>query len=846
MKALRSFSVRPSLPPPLAALERLAMNLRWSWDERTRDLFRWVDPQAWDDVHHDPVRLLGSAPRERLEALANDQAFVRYLSEIDGELTRYLGQDRWFQARSGTSPLRQVAYFSPEFGISEALPQYSGGLGVLAGDHLKAASDLGLPLVGVGLLYRNGYFRQSLSMDGWQEERYPVLDPYTMAVRRCDGVRITVDLAGEALHAQVWRADVGRTALYLLDTDVDENSLEARQVTDRLYGGDTEHRLRQEILLGIGGVRALRALGVDAQVFHTNEGHAGFLGLERIRQLVGEQGLAFAEALEAVRAGNLFTTHTPVPAGIDRFPRRLLERYFSGYAPELGVTFEELFALGQRDDEPDPADDPRFNMAVMGLRLAARSNAVARLHGAVSRSMFAGLWPDVPLDEVPITSVTNGVHARTWASPEIDDLLSRYVTPEWTAAPEQEWARLDEIRDDELWRAREQGRERLVSFVRERVQATRLAQGASVSDVAWTSGILDPKVLTVGFARRFATYKRATLLLSQPERLEALLLSPDKPVQFVFAGKAHPADDKGKALIQAIKRYSGQLHLRHRFVFIDDYDIAVARALYQGCDVWLNTPRRPQEACGTSGMKAALNGGLNCSILDGWWDEWFDGMNGWAISSAESVDDEAKRDEIEANSLFDLLEHQVVPMYYVRTEGPVPRRWVARVKHCLASLGPKVTATRMVRDYATELYEPAAAQADRVAEDGYAAARALARWKARVLAAWPDVRVHGVNADTEAVEVDASPSVEALVALGTLDPEDVAVQLVHGTVGPADELVEPCIDTMTFTRRNGDGLAYYRGSFACGRTGRYGFTVRVVPSHPDLATPVELGRISWA
>jgi glycogen phosphorylase len=842
MRALRSFSVRPSLPPALEGLDRLAMNLRWSWDDSTRDLFRWVDPTLWDDVHHDPVRLLGFVPRERLEALASDSAFVRYLSETQGDLERYLTEDRWFQDRT-TSPLRLVAYFSPEFGISEAVPQYSGGLGVLAGDHLKATSDLGVPLVGVGLMYRNGYFRQSLSLDGWQEERFPTLDPHSLALTLCNDLKISVELAGEKCWAQVWRAEIGRTPLYLLDTDVEENSPETRIVTDRLYGGDTEHRLRQEMVLGIGGVRALRALGIDAQVFHTNEGHAGFLGLERAREYV-LAGLNTDEALDAVRAGNIFTTHTPVPAGIDRFPRPLMEKYFREPVEAVGIDFETFYALGVRDDE---ADEGRFNMAVMGLRLAARSNAVARLHGEVSRHMFAGLWPDVPIDEVPITSITNGVHAKTWTAAEIDDLLSKYVQPEWPTAGPDDWKRVNEIRDDELWRAKEQSRERMIAFVRERLKATKLAQGLSVSDVAWTASVLDPKLLTVGFARRFATYKRATLLLSQPERLEALLLAPDKPVQFVFAGKAHPADDKGKSLIQEIQRFASRLHVRHRFVFIDDYDMAVARALVQGSDVWLNTPRRPQEACGTSGMKAALNGGLNCSILDGWWDEWFDGMNGWAISSAEGVTDLQARDEIEANSLFDLLEHQIVPMFYVRTEGPVPRRWMARVKHELESLGPKVNAARMVRDYTERLYEPAAAAADRAAADKYQGAKDLAAWKARVLAAWKGVAIVSVSSETGPLAIGETREVTAAVQLGDLQPDDVAVQLLHGSVGPSDELVQPKIVALSpSTSRSADGTIAYSGSFTCETPGQYGFTARVVPSNPALATPVELGRVVWA
>jgi glycogen phosphorylase len=843
MKALRSFTVRPRLPDSLAALEDLAMNLRWAWDERTRDLFRWVDPDAWDATVHDPVQLLGVVSRERLETLADDPGFRRFLAEVHEELERYCQAPRWFQTREEKGALRLVAYFSPEFGIAEALPQYSGGLGVLAGDHLKAASDLGVPLVGVGLFYRHGYFRQALNADGWQQERYPDLDPYAMALERCPGARVQVDLAGTPLAAQVWKAMVGRVTLYLMDTDVDENDEGGRTVTDRLYGGDTEHRIRQEILLGIGGVRALQALGEDPQVFHTNEGHAGFLGLERIRQLITGEGLAFAEALEAVRASSIFTTHTPVPAGIDRFPRELMAKYFTGWADECGITVDELMALGHREDE---APHEPFNMAVMGLRLAGRSNAVAKLHGEVSRRMFSDLWPDVPESETPIGSVTNGVHAHTWVSPEMQDLLGRYVLPEWNEAGPDRWARIDEAADDEVWRAREQGRERLVSFVRRQVRQSELGRGVSSSDVVWADEVLDPKLLTVCFARRFATYKRATLLLSQPDRLRRLLLSPDRPVQFVFAGKAHPADDKGREMIRKIVQFSRDPEVRHRFVFVEDYDISVARHLYQGADVWLNNPRRPQEACGTSGMKAALNGGLNCSILDGWWDEMFDGENGWAISSAESYDDLERRDQVEANSLFELLERQIVPLYYERYQGPVPRRWVRRIKASLGSLGPKVSAARMVRDYLSDLYEPTAAGADRLHRDGYRPARELAGWKRRVAAGWHGVHVDSVETDSAVADLGTRRRVEAVVALGSLRPEDVEVQLIHGLVGQNDELDNPGVVTMEGAASTDDRHLCYRGSFDCDRAGRYGFTVRVVPSHPDLASAAELGLMAWA
>ncbi len=841
MKALHSFTVRPRLPDALAGLEDLATNLRWAWDERTRDVFRWVDPDAWELGGHDPVRLLGAVGRERLAQLEADAGFCSFLGEVHDALRRYCERPRWFQGRSA-SPLRSVAYFSPEFGLAEALPQYSGGLGVLAGDHLKAASDLGVPLVGVGLFYRHGYFRQSLNGDGWQQERYPSLDPFAMAVRPVDGARVSVELAGRSLAARIWLAEVGRVRLYLLDADVEENEAEGRAVTDRLYGGDTEHRLRQEILLGIGGVRALEVVGEAAQVFHTNEGHAGFLGLERIRRFIVESGMSFSDALEATRAASIFTTHTPVPAGIDRFPRALMARYFEGWANECGVGLDALMALGH---QPDEAPDAPFNMAVMGLRLAGRSNAVSKLHSEVSRSMFAPLWPGVPVEEVPIGSVTNGVHGPTWVSSEMDDLLGRHVLPTWPEAAPDRWSAVRQLGDEELWRVRDQGRERLVAFVRRRLRASLVDRGLNGSDISWADEVLDAKALTVCFARRFATYKRATLLLTQPDRLRALLTSPERPVQLVFAGKAHPADDLGKEMIRQIVSFSSQPDVRHHVVFVPDYDIAVARTLYQGADVWLNNPRRPLEACGTSGEKAALNGSLNCSVLDGWWDEMFDGENGWAISSAEGVDDLAKRDQLEADSLFSLLEDQIVPLFYERTEGPVPRRWAQRVKASLGSLGPQVSASRMVRDYVEELYEPTAARADLLAAADGARARSLAAWKERIAASWKGVHIDALDAVAAALDLGTEREVEVVVALGDLGPDDVEVQLLHGPVGRNDELQAATVVTLALAGPVEDDHLRYRGGFTCDRTGRYGLTVRIVPSHPDLVTPLELGKVAW-
>jgi glycogen phosphorylase len=841
MHALRTFTVRHKLPAPLAALDELSTNLRWSWDRRTRELFCRIDPEAWDASQGDPRALFGLTSLPRLEVLAEDAEFLAELAEVHEQLQRYCSDPRWFQQQPETA-IEAIAYFSPEFGLTEALPQYSGGLGALAGDHLKAASDLGLPLTGVGLLYRQGYFRQGLDAEGWQTERYPTLDPHAMALRRLEEARVHVDLAGVTLTAHVWRVDVGRVRLLLLDSDVDENDAEVRLVTDRLYGGGGEHRLRQEILLGIGGVRALEAVGEPRQIFHTNEGHAGFLGLERIRRLMTDEAMTLAEAVEAVRAGTIFTTHTPVPAGIDRFPRELMERYFTPLADECGIPFDDLMALGHL---PGEAPDAPFNMAVMGMRLAGASNGVSKLHGEVSRAMYQPLWPDLAVEEVPITSVTNGVHAPSWVAPDMDDLLSRHVSPEWPDAEASAWAGLNQAGGEDLMRVRDEGRRRMVLDVRRRLRSAALAKGATPSDAAWCDDVLDPAVLTIGFARRFASYKRATLLLSQPERLDALLLSPERPVQLVFAGKAHPADDLGKEMIRQVVQFSRRPQVRHRMVFVDDYDIAVARTLYQGCDVWLNNPRRPLEACGTSGEKAALNGALNCSILDGWWAEMYDGDNGWAISSSEASDDLGRRDESEANSLYDVLERHVVPLFYDRT-GDVAHPWADRVRASLVSLGPQVVAGRMVHDYVEHLYEPMAQRERAMAASGRGRAKTVSAWKQRVRSAWLNVSIGLADDHSGPVDLGAERCVEAFVDLDSLTTDDVAVELVHGPLGVDGEMASSSVLMEPVGPGDRPGRYRYTARFTCERAGDYAYTARVVPTHPELIHPAETGLVAWA
>ncbi len=828
MRALRRLTVRASLPEPLAPLGELVMNLRWSWHTDSLDLFAAVDPDVWSDVGQDPVRLLAEVPRARLDALAADRRFLRRLSDAYDDLQDYLTKPRWYQGLSGVPS--SIGYFSPEYGITEVLPQYSGGLGILAGDHLKTASDLGVPIVGVGLLYRTGYFRQTLSAEGWQLEHYPALDPHGLPLHRVAGpdgapLRVEVGLPGGArLRAQVWRAQVGRVPLLLLDSDVEDNAPAEREVTDRLYGGGSDHRLLQEMLLGIGGVRALRACGYEPEVFHTNEGHAGFLGLERIRRLIQEDGLDWDTALEAVRAGTVFTTHTPVPAGIDRFPAELIATYFGGDNACEGIPVERVLSLGA---EPG-GDGAVFNMAYMGLRLAQRANGVSKLHGVVSREMFAGLWPGFDAAEVPIASVTNGVHDPTWTAREVTELD-------------------DDPSDEELWAVRRTLRRRLVEDVRRRVRASWLLRGASPAELAWTNDVLDPDVLTVGFARRVPSYKRLTLMLRDQDRLRSLLLHPERPMQLVVAGKAHPADDGGKALVQEIVRFADQHDVRHRIVFLPDYDIGMAKVLLPGCDVWLNNPLRPLEACGTSGMKAVLNGGLNLSIRDGWWDELFDGEYGWAIPSADGVVDPDRRDDLESAAIYDLLETAVLPRFYDRVGG-VPRRWIDMVRHTLRSLGPAVLASRMLEDYVSTLYAPAAASASAMSASGYEAARSLAEWRQRVAKEWPGVAVSHVESSGvgDTPEIGTAVHLRAIVALGALSPEDVSVEAAYGPVDAADEITVAEHLPLTLAGDAGSGQWAYEGDVPLGRTGAFGYTVRVLPRHPALHNPAELGLITSA
>lgn len=850
LKYAHSFEVVSELPEPLRPLKKLAFNYRWTWHKEAQVLFMEADKQLWEQVEHNPVELIARLTPERQQRLMHDGVFMARLKLCEKELDDYLAAQTWFDEKyPGQRENTTIAYFCAEFGLSECLPIYSGGLGILAGDHLKAASDLGLPLVGVGLLYARGYFRQFLSPDGWQQEFYPQYDFYRMPLQLVRGadeqpLRVSVEFPDRLVTCQVWRAHVGRIELYLLDSNVLENEPHDQTITDTLYGGDEEMRVRQEMILGIGGMRALKALGISPTVCHMNEGHAAFLSLERLAQFREKHGCDLKTARKAVVSGNVFTTHTPVPAGFDKFHPDMLERYLAKTVAKLEMPMEEFIRLGRIDRENV---GEAFNMAVLAMENANHINGVSKLHAKVSREMFQDRWPQYPVDEVPVDAITNGIHTMTWISRRMVDLIDRHLGPGWRAdasSPEV-WAKVAEIPDAELWEFRENQRGDFVRFVRRRLQRMFQRRNEVRSDIGGVNDVLDPRILTVGFARRFATYKRASLLFTDKERLRKLLFHPERPVQFVFAGKSHPRDDGGKKLIQEIQTFINHEGGRARMVFLEDYDMEVARALVQGVDVWLNNPRRPMEASGTSGMKVVPNGGLNCSVLDGWWAEAYQPGLGWAIGTDNEYHDAAYQDWVESRALYQLLEQEIAPRFYHRTDGGIPASWLEIIRGSMRKLAPKFSTARMVREYATRYYMPASETYNRLTEDGLANASAALAWRSRVRDAWPQVVIDSVMDTAEPVnEIGNAFRIRATVQLGPLEPEDVEVQALFGQVGPNRELQNVEIVTLEKTGQEGKGTIF-EGEIGCDRAGHRGYVVRVVPSHENVRVATELPVVCW-
>jgi glycogen phosphorylase len=858
VKPIHIFNVVPSLPEPLNGLRRLAYNLRWTWDHESIELFRRLDSELWESTGHNPVRMLGTMDQSQLEAAAQDETILAQVERAVRELDEYLASKAtWYQRTYGNLDGLRVAYFSAEFGLTECLSIFAGGLGILAGDYLKSASNLGIPLVGVGLLYQEGYFSQYLNAAGWQQESYADNDfqnlPLTLE-KRSDGSALTVEvnLAGRRVAAQIWRVAVGRVSLFLLDTNVPQNAAADRNITDQLYGGDREMRIKQEIVLGIGGCRALNALEIQPSVYHMNEGHSAFLSLEWTRQLMEVHQLSFREARELATAGLIFTGHTPVPAGHDYFPPSLVERYLGDYAKRLGMGIHEFLGLGRQNSCNDAEE---FCMTVLALRMAGCSNGVSKLHGHVSREMWQGLWPGVPVDEIPIGHVTNGVHFRSWNSNEMNRLYDRYLGPHWreNQADPKLWLRVESIPQEELWRTHERRRERLVAFTRRRLRSQLTQRGAARSAIDAASEVLDPSTLTIGFARRFATYKRATLLLRDVGRLERILNQPGRPVQILFAGKAHPRDDAGKALIQQIMKLAQQKEFRRRLVFLEDYDMAGARALVQGCDVWLNTPLRPLEASGTSGMKALANGALNVSTLDGWWDEaWHyaaakGSFVGWAIGRGEKYETAEYQDQVEAAALYDLLESEIVPAFYERSADGLPRGWIAYMKSSIETLSYSFNAQRMVKDYTADFYVRAHEKCGQLMADEAKRARGLAAWLSRVESEWPNVSVEEVDAvGNGELQIGDHIRVQARVRVGNLAPNEIAVEFYVGPLNTEEQIANAMSVPMEYVGQRDGMLLFEANEVPCSRSGRNGYTVRVRPFHEDEARLFLPGLVCWA
>jgi starch phosphorylase len=848
---IRSFEVVPALPEALEPLLEIAHNLWWSWQPPAVDLFVRLDRTLWEQTQHNPVKLLGTVSQQRLEAAAQDDGFLAAMEQVHASLKRHLKRTPWHQSVDPDVPSdATIAYFSAEFGLAECFQIYSGGLGCLAGDHLKSASELGLPLVAVGLLYRHGYFQQYLSADGWQQETAPDLDFANLPVkplRTASGHPLTVfvDLPGRPVAVAIWKSEVGRIPLYLLDTNLPANRPEDRAITGQLYGGDMETRIQQEIVLGIGGVRALDVLGIKPDVCHLNEGHSAFLALERIRRLIDQHDLSFDEARAQASAQHVFTTHTPVPAGIDRFPVEMVKRYFEPFAPSLRLDMEGLLALG-RDDVSNRSEP--FSMATLAIRTSDACNGVSKLHGEVSRNMWKGIWPQVPDEEVPITHVTNGVHAKTWLEPELMAMFDRYLGPRWRDDPADPsvWTEMRDVPDEEFWRLHENRRQKLIVWARKVLRKQLSERAVAPAKIIECVEGLSDTALTIGFARRFATYKRGNLILRDPDRLKNILAHAEHPVQFLIAGKAHPADGGGKALIRQLVKFGLESEAGHKVVFIENYDMGVARMLVQGCDVWLNTPKRGMEASGTSGMKAALNGIPNCSILDGWWDEAYASDVGWAIGRREEYDDDEVGAEIESKALYDLLENQIVPLFYQRDEHGVPREWVGRMKRCVEKLAPEFNMHRQVQQYAQNLYFPTLKRGRELAADDGAKATELARQTSKLRGAWDKVAVKSVSSDIDGVlGVREAKSITAVVELDGLSPEEVRVQVYRGRLDQDRQLIDGVAEDLRHVKDLGEGRHEFTGEVSAPGSGMHGYAVRILPGG-DAFEPITIpGLIRW-
>jgi starch phosphorylase len=847
---IKTLEVRPSVPVRLKPLYDISYNLWYMWNHDAEDLFRRMNQDIWEDTAKNPVELLGRLSQHELENLARDEGFLAHMDRVRQDFERYMSEKPNPEFLHDLEQPITVAYFTAECGAADCLSIYSGGLGILSGDHLKSSSDLCLPLVGVSLAYKKGYFRQYLTHDAWQGETYPVnqfssLPMKLVKDKKGDTVKVEVDIKGETVLIQAWAVNIGSTVLYLLDTNLTENPEWTRNITSELYGGDKDMRIRQEIVLGIGGTKMLKALGLSPDVFHMNEGHSAFAVFERIRDLRESFNLTFNQALEFVRATSVFTTHTPVAAGNDMFHPDLFRAYFEAFARKLGVTIDVLLGFGRQDPRNR---EEEFCMTVLALRFSNHNNGVSKLHAKVSRKMWQKIWPKTLEIDLPIDAVTNGVHIPSWISKGMAENYARYLGPRWIEDPDNVmvWERVDKIPDTELWRTHERGRERLVTFARERLRKQLRNRGYSERNISIADEVLNSEALTIGFARRFAPYKRVYLILQDLKRLEEILTNEDKPVQVIFAGKAHPQDHMGKELLQHLVHICKQDKFRRRMVFIEDYDMEVARYMVQGVDVWLNTPRRPLEACGTSGMKAVANGALHFSVLDGWWDEGFDPDIGWAIGKGEEYEDHNYQDEIESRSLYDTLEKDMVPTFYKRGPDGLPRDWVAMMKASLHKLCPMFNTHRMVAEYWMQYYVPSAQRRFKLMANDWENLKALSKWRDNIMYNWSNVAIKNIRMDNiNEIEIGVIYHAEVDLFLGELTPEDVMVEAYFGRLDPAGNFTDSYTSVMALEKDAGNKLYVFSCNIAFDKVGHFGINIRVTPNHPNPEIRHAMGLVIW-
>jgi starch phosphorylase len=851
MYLIGKINVISALPEEFKRLNDIAYNLWWSWNPEAIDLYREIDLDLWERVGKNPVRFLQEVSQKKLQSKLNDSEFMKRLNTVIATFDSYMSEkNTWFSENHAEKLEQRIAYFSAEYGLNEVLPIYSGGLGVLSGDHCKSASDLGIPFTAIGLFYKQGYFSQRINRDGWQETCFNDLNVSQLPILPAlnangEQVQISITFAGRTVYARIWKVQIGRINLFLMDTDVSQNNPADRSLTSRLYGGDQETRIQQEIFLGIGGIRVLDALGIRPTVYHMNEGHSSFMGLELIRKLINEKNISFNEAKKVVANSSIFTTHTPVPAGNDVFPLYMMDKYFGDFWGQLGLSRYDFLRLGLKNSE-----DQNFNMTVLALTLAGRKNGVSELHGAVSRKIFGDVWSGIPENDVPITHVTNGIHTLTWVSPKIKALYDKYLDSNWEKKifDEASFEGIEDIPDEELWATHLELKKKMIGFVRNRLKQQKLANGESMEAIRQVDSFLDPNTLTIGFARRFATYKRANLIFRNLARIQKILNNSERPMQIIFAGKAHPADGPAHEIIKNINDIAKQEGFYGKVILLENYNMTVARNLVQGVDIWMNNPRRPLEASGTSGQKVCINGVINFSILDGWWCEGYDGQNGWVIGDETEFDNEYSQDNIDSESIYDSLEEKIIPLFYNVNEKGIPTDWVRIMKNSIKSLTWNYSTDRMVKEYTERMYIPAMEGVAKVSSDNYRLAVKLSSFEENMRRNWPQVELFAEKSVNNLRDFKSNSGQEIYLSvsarLGAIDPSNVFIEVYYGSLSNGQIINAQSLE-MDLEGKLDDNTYKYSLNLKIDDGGEYAYTFRATPKNPDLINRFNTGLICW-